>query len=449
MDIYRTPLLTSNGREVFTIYTKPYKCGGNCLYCFTDVNMPRSSLLHEDTIRAKELDWSPSKQLNKHFERFNLIHECGHKIALNILGGSFVNYSKRYLCQYMKAVYDFINCINSDTLREALDNQKKAKDKLVYIIVQASPNQITTDICILLKLLGITEVQLGVQTINESVNKVNLRPHRVSDVIEATNLLKSYGFVVTYHMMLGMVGAENLESEVDDLLVTLYDSRFCPDYLKIFPCIAVKGAKHNYPITKWFKLGWNPLSDTQAQNAISYIMRELPIYVGINRIQRVVSKERILYGPKEQISIVDSINRTNSIWHKSLMYNDIPSYVLENFVIYACKQGITGNFYKLEIENILYGFLRVEIVGDRAIIRELTVTGEALEIGQENNHNCNSAQHLGVGKLLIEYADNELSDYTLQVMPPIGLYSYFHTIGFEEVSMYDNNVLTLIKVKSS
>jgi elongator complex protein 3 len=427
MDIFRTPLKKGIGYLGLTIYMKPYDCGGHCLYCFTDKEMPRSSLMHEDTLRAKYLNWNAGQQLIEHYKRFNLSHNSGYKIGLNIMGGSFPNYHQNYIIRYIKDIYDTINGKKSNSLEESINNQRYAKDKIVYLMVQALPNHINTNICVIFKQLGVTEVQLGVQSTDETVLSINKRAHNVLDVVNATKLLKKYGFAVTYHMMIGMVGT-HIDAEIKNILGLFEDDRFCPDYLKIFPCIAVKNTNHNVPINEWFKMGWSPLSDKDSYFAIKNIMENLPPFVGINRISRIVPPERILYGPRETINVEDFKMSTNCIWTRSLIYNKIPNYEVSTVNVKSFKQG-KGCFYQLDVNNVIYGFLRIEFIDSKILIREFRVTGSPVPIGQKNM--CiDSAQHLGVGKLLLKRLLNDFSNKDILVFPPLGCYDYFIKNGF-------------------
>jgi elongator complex protein 3 len=173
--IVRTPLKKRMGNFVFTLYMKPYECGGQCLYCFTDKGMPRSSLVHEDTLRAEALNWNAKSQLIAHFQRFSLSSNQGYKIGINIMGGSFPNYPTEYINSYMKDIYDAINDEDSHSLEEAIDKQKYAKIKIIYIMAQSLPNHIDNDRCLFLKSVGISEIQLGVQSINNAILELNRR----------------------------------------------------------------------------------------------------------------------------------------------------------------------------------------------------------------------------------------------------------------------------------
>ena len=86
----RTPFLNVFGLAPLTIYTKPFKCGGKCLFCFTQENVPKSFFENEDTIPAQEVNWDAGKQLELLYEKKNIKRGVGNKIEVIILPSSLV-----------------------------------------------------------------------------------------------------------------------------------------------------------------------------------------------------------------------------------------------------------------------------------------------------------------------------------------------------------------------
>ena len=55
--------------------------------------------------------------------------------------------------------------------------------------------------------VGSTRVELGVQSIFDDVLEINQRGHLVQETVRATELLKTAGFKINYHMMPGLLGS--------------------------------------------------------------------------------------------------------------------------------------------------------------------------------------------------------------------------------------------------
>ncbi len=433
--MHRTAIKDNIGYSVLTIYSKPFDCGGRCRFCFTDVKMPKSALNHEDTNRGLNCRWSAACQLRENFNRFSLKHDTtNNKYGVNIMGGSFTNYPKAYLESFVKEIYDFFNDTESSDLNEAKKKHTLSDtNKIVMICVQTLPNLITQEHCDFLKYLGITEVQIGVESINEGVLFANRRPHTKGDVINATYLLKQNGFAVTYHIMLGLIGSKPSD-EINETIELLTDNQYSPDYVKIYPCIAVKGAKHNTPVNKWFEIGWEPLSDQQTLYALKAIMNHCPVYVGINRIQRLVDEDQILFGPRTPIDITDFKDDTNCIWLRSPMHNKITGFDINNVVVKTVSQG--SGFY-LEInfnDKYCIGYCRVELKNSckSFLIRDMRVLGKMLPVGYENPGQP-FFQHIGLGKLLISEIARlatSMGIVAMTVKSTPGLFRYFQKLNF-------------------
>ena len=80
---------TLSGVTTVTVLTKPYPCPGKCIFCPTDVRMPKSYLPDEPgAMRALEHEFDPYEQVHN---RIRALTNLGHptdKIELLILGGT-------------------------------------------------------------------------------------------------------------------------------------------------------------------------------------------------------------------------------------------------------------------------------------------------------------------------------------------------------------------------
>ena len=81
------PVRTLSGVTTVTVLTKPYPCPGKCIFCPTDVRMPKSYLPDEPgAMRGLEHDFDPYYQVGS---RIAALENLGHptdKIELLILG---------------------------------------------------------------------------------------------------------------------------------------------------------------------------------------------------------------------------------------------------------------------------------------------------------------------------------------------------------------------------
>ncbi len=134
-------------------------------------------------------------------------------------GGSFTAINRNYMLKLLKAAYKFIE-----------------NGTVTGIRISTRPDAIDDEILEFLKEYGVTSIELGAQSLNDSVLKLNNRGHSVKDVIDASNLIKKHGFSLGLQMMTGLFG------DCDEY--ALYTAReiikLCPDTVRIYPTIVLK-----------------------------------------------------------------------------------------------------------------------------------------------------------------------------------------------------------------
>ena len=114
------PVRTLSGVTTVTVLTKPYPCPGKCIFCPTDVRMPKSYLPDEPGARrALEHAFDPYDQVAA---RLRALKQVGHptdKVELLILGGTWSAYRRDYQEWFVLRCFDALNGIDSTTLAEA------------------------------------------------------------------------------------------------------------------------------------------------------------------------------------------------------------------------------------------------------------------------------------------------------------------------------------------
>ena len=84
------PVRTISGVTPITVLTKPYPCPGECIFCPSDIRMPKSYLsLEPGAQRASTHAFHPYLQV---YSRLEAYREMGHprqKVELIILGGTW------------------------------------------------------------------------------------------------------------------------------------------------------------------------------------------------------------------------------------------------------------------------------------------------------------------------------------------------------------------------
>lgn len=134
-------------------------------------------------------------------------------------GGSFTAINRTYMTALLKAAEQFVN-----------DGTVKG------IRISTRPDAIDDDILTLLKEHGVTSIELGAQSMNDRVLRMNNRGHTSGDVERASRLIREYGFELGLQMMTGLYGdSDNSAIKTAERLIALQ-----PDTVRIYPTIVLK-----------------------------------------------------------------------------------------------------------------------------------------------------------------------------------------------------------------
>ena len=108
------PVRTRSGVAPVTVLTKPYPCPGRCIFCPSDVRMPKSYLSSEPGAqRAAEHQFDPYRQT---LSRLRSYRHTGHpvdKVELIVLGGTWSSYPEGYqvwfILRCLQAMNEFVD----------------------------------------------------------------------------------------------------------------------------------------------------------------------------------------------------------------------------------------------------------------------------------------------------------------------------------------------------
>ncbi|MFX1466267.1 MAG: radical SAM protein, partial [Promethearchaeota archaeon] len=200
---------TISGIAVVAVMVKPYPCPNqSCIYCPTFSDVPKSYTGHEpSTMRGIQNNYDPYLQVKTRLHQLELIGHATDKILLSLKGGTVTylpyEYQLRFVHRCLEALCDE-RYSDFEELKRAIET---AQRKLVGIIVETRPDYSKISHTDDMLQLGVTTVELGVQTIFDDVYEICKRGHTVQDVIDATRILKDAGMKVAYHIMPGLPGS--------------------------------------------------------------------------------------------------------------------------------------------------------------------------------------------------------------------------------------------------
>jgi len=201
----RKPAKTMAGVTPLTVVVEPRKCNhGTCIYCPGGETVPQSYTDKSPAImRALMLDYNPFQQVRVRLKAFTLMNHPTDKIELIILGGTFLQYPKKYRDEFIKSCYDGLNDKTSDSLEEAKKVNETAKHRMIAMCIENRPDNCSESEIKEMLSYGATRVEIGVQMPDDELYLKTNRGHKVKDVVEASEKLRNAGFKLGYHIMPG------------------------------------------------------------------------------------------------------------------------------------------------------------------------------------------------------------------------------------------------------
>ncbi len=124
------------------------------------------------------------------------------------------------------------------TLLKTADEQVKLHS-LRGVRISTRPDCINDEILSVLKKYSVTAIELGAQSLDDSVLAMNDRGHTAKDVENATLLIKEYGFQLGLQMMTGLYG----DTDEKALLTAKRIISYSPDTVRIYPTIVLKNTR--------------------------------------------------------------------------------------------------------------------------------------------------------------------------------------------------------------
>lgn len=115
------------------------------------------------------------------------------------------------------------------------------------IRLSTRPDCISEKILDNLKKYGVTEIELGVQSMCDDVLAANNRGHTSADVVSAVNLIRRYDFTLGLQQMTGLY----MDSDEDDIYTAEQICKLKPDFVRIYPTLVF----NNTDLANFFKEG--------------------------------------------------------------------------------------------------------------------------------------------------------------------------------------------------
>lgn len=145
------------------------------------------------------------------------LKENAKNYEIAFFGGSFTAIDRNYMISLLESTKPYINEFSG-------------------IRISTRPDCIDKEILDILKAYGVTSIELGAQSMDNSVLELNNRGHNAGDVVFASKLIKEYGFSLGLQMMTGLYGSD-FEKDIStaESFIALK-----PDTVRIYPTVIMK-----------------------------------------------------------------------------------------------------------------------------------------------------------------------------------------------------------------
>lgn len=261
-------------------------------------------------------------------------------------GGSFTAIPQEYMLELLISANEFIG-----------------DGKFKGIRISTRPDCITPEILDILQKYGVTAIELGAQSMVNHVLEANERGHTAEDVINASDLIKSYGFELGLQMMVGLY-----KSSVYDELGTMEKIiEIHPDTVRIYPVVILKNTK----LGELYKSGkYRTFSFEQVVNMTSSAVNEFErngirvIKCGLHASE-FVEKDMVggFYHPAFREICEGLIYRKNMEYH---INGTDKNYIFA--VNPSCISKAIGQ-KKSNIEYFIKQGIEIKIIGDKNVAK--------------------------------------------------------------------------------
>ena len=367
------------------VLTKPYPCPSRCIFCPNDPDMPKSYIKSEPgAMRARLNQFDPIKQV---YNRLYSLKQTGHKtdkIEMIVLGWTWDFYPRDYKIDFVKKLYDACNSFSqlqvestvwtsewkygfkilnedevqlSNSLSEAITLNETTENRIIWLTIETTPLFVTWQNCKERREMGVTRIEMGVQSTNNTVLDLNQRGHHIQEVRKALHRMRQFGFKISIHIMPGLYGS-NPEMDIQTFRDIYADPWLQPDEIKFYPTSVIPNTEL---YTLYLQGKYQPITTEEISHIIKTTFREIiPPYTRIKRLIRDI--------PATEIAAGSNVTNLSQLMHESLLkeYKKADSVFLSDFY-----KRLYPNLKCFNDQEAFYEELKVLITENQQLLKQL------------------------------------------------------------------------------
>ncbi len=279
-------------------------CPHDCAFC------------NQRKITGIDTDITPEKVRELIKEFLFTVDEKNSSVEVAFFGGSFTGLELETQKAFLTVAAEFSHRIDG-------------------IRLSTRPDYISEEVLALLKKYGVTTVELGVQSSDNEVLRLNSRGHTFEDVIKASQMIKAAGIALGHQMMLGMYGSTP-EKDMQTVRDITGQSPVC---VRIYPVVTLKGTtlEQLYNEGKYAPYSTEVAAELAKSAVCAFRKNGIDVIrVGLHSSEELDTEGTVVAGPYHQAfgELVESIIYREKIENEILRRN-LRSCQFE----YACKKS--------------------------------------------------------------------------------------------------------------
>ena len=468
------PVRTASGVAVVAVMSKPHRCphiaytGNVCVYCpgGPDSDFEYSTQAYTGyeptSMRAIRARYDPYSQVKGRVAQLRNIGHDVDKVEFIVMGGTFLSLDKEYKDYFIRNLHDALSGYSSNSVDESIRYSEQAKTKCIGITIETRPDYCLKPHLEEMLSYGCTRIEIGVQSIYESVARETNRGHTVASVCHSFHLAKDAGFKVVTHMMPDLPNM-GYERDLEGFQEYFENPLFRSDGMKLYPTLVIRGTG----LYELWKTGrYQNYTPDQLVELTAKILSLVPPWTRLYRIQRDIPmplvSSGVEHGNLRELALQKMRDwdlpcwdiRSREVGMKQIHNSVTPDQVELVRRDYVANGGWeTFLTYEDPTQDILIGLLRLRKPSNAAwlkeisevpssIIRELHVYGTAVAVSARDPTRF---QHQGFGMLLMEEAERiareEHGSGKILVISGVGTRHYYRKMGYRLDGPYMSKML--------
>ncbi|HAS90768.1 MAG TPA: radical SAM protein [Sedimentibacter sp.] len=253
--------------KIIPIFVPHVGCPNNCVFC------------NQRRITGQKNFTVDGEYVHKIVKRYIETIDGNTNTEIAFFGGSFT-------------------AIDTKIQEELLKAAKHYKDLKIISSIRCStrPDAINDEILMLQKKYGMDIIELGIQSLDDEVLKISNRGHNKKQSIDASRLIKEYGFILGHQIMPGLPGS----SRIKDIKTCIESIEMKPDIVRIYPTLVIKDTE----LFDMYEKGlYKPLSLDEAVEISAYIyslysINDISVIrIGLQNTESINNDEDVMAGP--------------------------------------------------------------------------------------------------------------------------------------------------------